>query len=69
MNIDWDCLQDNIAVSEHIYQAQQDAQAYIERIHKVWEWYREGIAKAQERQQAQANKYQRPVDFTVKDKV
>ena len=27
------------------------------------------MAKAQERQQAQANKHRRPVDFTVKDKV
>ena len=49
MNIDWDCLQDNIAVSEHIRQVRQDVQAYIEWIHKVWEWYREGMAKAQER--------------------
>ena len=69
MNIDWDRPQANIAVSEYIRQARQDAQAHIERIHKVWEWCREGMAKAQERQQAQANKHRRPVDFTVKDKV
>ena len=69
MDIDWERPQDNIPVSEHISRARQDTQAHIKRIHKAWEWCRESMAKAQERQRIQANKYRRPVDFSTSDKV
>jgi transposase InsO family protein len=69
MDIDWDRPQDTIPVSEHIRKARRDAQAHIKRIHKVWEWCRTSMAKAQERQAIQANKHRRPVDFAEKDKV
>ena len=69
MDIDWERPQDNIPVSEHISRARQDAQAHIKRIHKAWEWCRESMAKAQERQRIQANKHRRPVDFSTGDKV
>jgi transposase InsO family protein len=69
MDIDWDRPKDTITVSEHIRKARQDARKHIERIHKVWEWCRVAMAKAQERQVVQANRHRRPVDFKVKDKV
>jgi transposase InsO family protein len=68
-DIDWERPADKIPVSDHIRKARDDAQDHIKRIHQVWEWCRTGMAKAQEKQQVQANKHRRPVDFKVKDKV
>ena len=69
MEIDWHRPKDPVPVSEHIKTAQDDAQACIKRIQKVWEWAKADMAQAQERQAKQANKHRRPVDFKVKDKV
>src|SRR6266480_4324677 len=69
MDIDWDCPADTVPVSGHIRTARADAQAHIKRIHQVWEWCRTAMSRAQERQQVQANRHRRPVDFMVKDKV
>ena len=69
MDIDWSRPKDTITVSEHIRKARQDARQQIRRIHEAWEWCKAQIAKAQEKQQVQANKHRRPVDFAVQDKV
>lgn len=69
MDIDWERPPDKIPVSDHIHLARKDAQAHVERLQKVWEWCKGELAKAQQKQQVQANKHRRPVDFTVKDKV
>jgi transposase InsO family protein len=69
MDIDWKRPKDTVPVSEHIRMARADAKAHVKRIHQVWEWCQDAIAKAQERQQVQANKHRRPVDFAVGDRV
>ena len=69
MNIDWNRPADDIPVSEHIRQAREDAQAHAGRIHQVWEWCKAAMAKAQLKQQAQANRHRRPVDFGKGSKV
>ena len=69
MDIDWERPPDKIPVSEHIHMARKDAQAQAKRRQKVWEWCKVAMAKAQEKQQVQANKHRRPVDFQVGDKV
>ena len=69
MGIDWERPADEVPVSEHIRKAREDAQDHLKRIHKVWEWCRAAMTKAQEKQQVQANKHRRPVDFGEKDKV
>jgi hypothetical protein len=69
MDIDWNRPPDTIPVTEHIHRSRKDARAQIERIHQVWEWCKASMAKAQQRQQVQANKHRRPADFAVKDKV
>jgi uncharacterized membrane protein YccC len=69
MDINWDRPEDTILMSEHIQKAREDAYQQVKRIHKVWEWCRTAMAKAQQKQQIQANKHRRPVDFKVGDKV
>jgi hypothetical protein len=68
-DIDWKRPPGEIPVSAHIRAARKDAQAHIKRIHQVWQWCRDAMAEAQQRQVTQANKHRRPVDFTVNDKV
>ena len=49
--------------------SQAEAVQFSERMHQAWEKARSSILRAQERQQKQANKHRRPVDFQVGDKV
>ncbi|MDA4119333.1 MAG: reverse transcriptase domain-containing protein [Thaumarchaeota archaeon] len=67
--IDWERPAEQIDVPKNIQAAQKDARSHISRIHQVWKWCHEAIAKSQERQSKQANKYRRPVDWDVGDKV
>jgi hypothetical protein len=69
MEIDWNRPPDVIPVTDNIRKARKDAKAWIKQIHEVWTWCRTAIAEAQQRQQVQANKHRRPVDFGVGDKV
>jgi transposase InsO family protein len=68
-DIDWIRLPDKVRVSKHIKEARLDAKAHIKRIHEAWEWCRKSMAVAQEKQQVQANKHRRPVDFEKDDMV
>ena len=69
MNINQDRLVDNIPVLEHIRKACEDAQAHARRIYQVQEWCKVAMAKAQQKQQVQANKRRWLVDFSKGDKV
>ena len=44
---------------------EKDAQAWTKRIQEVWEFARENMKKAQDRQAKQANKRRRPANFSV----
>uniref|UniRef100_A0A093X8L9 Transposon Ty3-I Gag-Pol polyprotein n=1 Tax=Talaromyces marneffei PM1 TaxID=1077442 RepID=A0A093X8L9_TALMA len=48
---------------------EKEAQDWTKRIQDVWEFARDNIKQAQERQTTQANKKRRPVNFTVGDMV
>ncbi|EED20626.1 hypothetical protein TSTA_038330 [Talaromyces stipitatus ATCC 10500] len=48
---------------------EKEAQAWIKRIQSVWEFARENMKIAQDRQALQANKKRRPPNFTVNDLV
>jgi transposase InsO family protein len=69
MDIDWERPADKFPVSEHIRKGREDARGWIKRIQEAWGWCRAAMTTAQEKQQVQANKHRRPVDFTVGDKV
>jgi predicted aspartyl protease len=45
----------------------QEAQQYATRMHDAWQFARQNLLKAQERQSMQANKKRRPEDFDVGD--
>ena len=47
----------------------EQAQSFAQRAHQVWQWARENLKKAQERQARQANKKRREPDFGPGDSV
>jgi hypothetical protein len=68
-SFDWDRPADLIDVSDVIHKARADAVARVKGIHDAWEWCRRNMEEAQKRQQDQANRHRRPVDFSVGDLV
>jgi hypothetical protein len=68
-SFDWDRPADLIDVTDVIRKARADATNRVKGIHDAWEWCRTNMKVAQERQQEQANRHRRPVDFTVGDQV
>jgi len=47
----------------------EDAQKLVKRMEEIWNFARDSMAKAQERQRVQANKHRREIDFEVGDRV
>jgi hypothetical protein len=68
-SFDWERPADLIDVTDAVRKARADAVSRVKGIHDAWEWCRTNIEAAQERQQAQANRHRRPVDFSVGDLV
>jgi hypothetical protein len=68
-SFDWERPADLIDVTEVIRKARADAVSRVKGIHDAWEWCRTNIKVAQERQEEQANRHRRPVDFGVGDSV
>jgi hypothetical protein len=66
-SFDWERPADLIDVTDVIRKARAEAAIRVQGIHDAWEWCRTQMAVAQVRQQVQANKHRRPVDFTVGD--
>lgn len=56
-------------MSAHLQKSRQEAQKHVKLIQDAWKWCQQSIARSQERQQIQANKHRRPVDWDVGDKV
>jgi hypothetical protein len=68
-SFDWERPADLIDVTDTIRKARADAVSRVKGIHNAWEWCRTNIKAAQERQQEQANRHRRPVNFSVDDPV
>jgi RNase H-like domain found in reverse transcriptase/Reverse transcriptase (RNA-dependent DNA polymerase)/Integrase zinc binding domain len=68
-SFDWDRPADLIDVSDVIRKARADAVSRVKGIHDAWEWCRTNMVEAQKKQQDQANRHRRPVDFVVGDSV
>jgi hypothetical protein len=68
-SFDWDRPADLIDVTDAIRKARAEAVRRVKSIHDAWEWCRTNMEAAQRRQQEQANRHRRPVDFTVGDYV
>jgi len=68
-SFDWDRPADLIDVTDVIRKARANATNRVKGIHDAWEWCRTNMEEAQNRQQKQANRHRRPVDFAVKDYV
>jgi transposase InsO family protein len=68
-SFDWNRPEDIIDVSDVIRKARAEATARVKVIHDAWEFARSSMREAQQRQENQANKHRRPVDFIVGDLV
>src|SRR5579862_3489272 len=68
-SFDWERPADLIDVTDVIHKARADAVSRVKGIHDAWEWCRTNIEAAQKRQEEQANRHRRPVDFKVDDLV
>jgi hypothetical protein len=68
-SFDWERLADLINVTDVIRKARADAVSWVKGIHNAWEWCCTNIKAAQERQEEQANRHRRLVDFAVSDSV
>ena len=68
-SFDWECPMDLVDVLDVIHKAHADAEARVKGIHDAWEWCRTNMVEAQKKQQVQAYRHRRPVDFAVGDSV
>ena len=68
-SFDWERPVDLIDVTDVICKACADAVSQVKGIHNAWEWCCTNIKAAQERQEKQANRHRRPIDFAVNDLV
>jgi transposase InsO family protein len=68
-HFDWERPEPNVDVSADIQKSRENAVQRVKQIQEVWRFAQGNIAKAQEKQEIQANKHRRPVDFDVGDKV
>ena len=48
---------------------EREGRAWVDRMHKIWDFARNNILSSQQRQKTQADKHRREVDFDVGDKV
>jgi hypothetical protein len=68
-HFDWQQPPKEIDVSTHIKKSRQEAREHVQLIQEAWKWCQKSITRSQERQQIQANKHRRPVDWEVGDNV